>query len=332
MKLTHVNDLFAQNHLQFDEPRVHDFCAFDQFLYDLFPYKHDLAATVRNLRFDDPQHHQTLTMKDLPYHTRDNNWLAQYVTKAIQQLDEFNHDPERCHNVYGKKFLPYHTIDGTVDTIQSNQEPWPNISHYVTSAPRFDKFRCRYEQDVVKEYINCVVHHLQPVRTENEALATEKNYDQLLRCYIVQAMVDLGIDRHSIETSLEINANLWRASAMQQACQNTYRAELDDPNLCKFLISQNPPMFTTFIQWREIRTKLQKLWLKQREFTYYQKHHEIIDELHLATPNMLLTPDQVKRLQQNLRHCERLHEKMRAKFQQAAQTITIGRPAAVHEL
>ena len=302
----------------------------DQYLYDLFPLRGDLAESVRNLQIDDAtKQGRTLTMQDLPYHTRDNAWLAQYVTYAIGQLREFNRDPENVTNRFAKRLLPY---QGGA-TAPTAVVPLPNIAAYVATAPSFDKYRCRYEQALTKEYINCLTLGLQPAEATHAGIQNKHDYDQFFRCRVVQAMVDVGIDRHSIEVSLETNAELWRDQAMVRAFKNTYHAELDQPNLCRFLIDQHPELFQSLIQWREIRAKHQKLWLKHREYAYYQKHHAIIDELGLATPNMLLTPDQAKRLGQNLRHMDRLHQKMRAKFQQAAATkVTLGQPAPERQI
>ena len=333
MKLAHINDLFDQNHLQLDEVMQSNFRMLDQFLYDLFPTKHQIAASMQNICLDDnAQRGHTLTMKDLPYHTRDNIWLAKYVTNAIKQLMKFNEDPEKCHNTFAKQFLPYRNLDGktdltTPDNTQPNVKPLPNIVQYVAAGPNFDKYRCRYEQTLVQQYINCLSRGMHPAKETYAGLQGINDYDQFFRCRVVQAMVDLGIDRHSIEISLEINADMWRNQAMHQAFKNIYHAELDETNLCTLLINQNPQLFSALIQWREIRAKHRRLWLKKREWAYYQKHQAIIDELGLATPNMLLNPEQVKRLDQNIRYCDRLHQKMRAKFQQAAQSITIGQPA-----
>ena len=261
-----------------------DQMADEKLLYDnlakMFPDQKDVEYVVARLKYQSPKErpNNIYTEDYLPYHTRDNNWLARYAAKVVSAAEP----QARLHGKY--------------------------VENFVAESSAFDIMRREYEQRLVRAQIpymlekptpnglmdiNCCPHNYNDV----------PNYDNFFRNEVIRCLSRFGIDDHSLEIALERNADLWRKQTMIQSFENVY-----------YPLTVLTDIHKTILPWWRRVDKLkqahQVVWLKVREYEYYQEHHDIIDELGLATENMLMKPNEVTKLRKNLVRFEHMRDKM----------------------
>lgn len=266
-KLTKLLDLFHKGHVK-DVPKKTvkmraDFMALNQILPGVFPTN---PKSWSNEYVDEDL---TLLIADnLPHHTRDNAWLARYLQHLAT---EYHHNQDLALK---------------------------NAEMFVATSLDFDKYRCQYEQNLVKTRIQelwddsrsalSLLSHDRAGRFDHNV-----NYDKMFRQTVVNDMTAVGIDPHSVEVGLETNANLWREGAMLQTFKNRYYPIESEMTLGSFLR----------------RGKHEDAWLKLREYEYYQDHKAVVDEVGSTTNAMMITPYQVGVLTQIN---EKFHQKRQA--------------------
>ena len=127
------------------------------------------------------------------------------------------------------------------------------------------------------------------IRLEHESIAeigfADISYridcDEFFRRHALSYFILKGFDPHTIEINLEKNADIWRKHAMLKAFEN----------ICNLEILQNdfPDVQTKKVEFYRKKYSFRKLWLRYREYEYYQRHKSVINELGLATDNMKIS-------------------------------------------
>ena len=310
MKLTHTQNNFQQGLKQGLRPELeqlakqaraafgtlaHDAQFMRQCLPLMFPNKAETWTYVASHDYQDQaqQPQNVYTREYLPFHTRDNNWLAHYVVAVVKD-----------------------NLNGQVVDLKAAQE-------YVQHAANFKHARNTYEQDLVTALVNCILHHSVPnalMQKEEVPYAAQSrpNYDIAFRAGVVDIMHRVGLPKHAVEVALEKNAHLWRKQTMKRAFDNLYY-----PHLHMAALSDTPH----WDQAREIKQKHFNVWLQYRENEYYQSHKDVIDELDLATENMKISPSQSGALLQTLHKCGQV----RREFLASADPELLQEQPAAHE-
>lgn len=142
------------------------------------------------------------------------------------------------------------------------------------------------------------------------------DYDKSFRRMVIDGMNYLGIDQHTTERVLEKNAQLWRQPTMVATFEKFYYPQAEQP--------ENP---VDLENWLRLKTEHQRLWLQCREYEYYREHQAIIDAMGTATPNMRLTPEQVRLLTEDLLRYEQLSQRLSAKLKSAQPTPMVNQSA-----
>lgn len=194
MKLKKLLDLFRRENLN-AAPRmtVEEYELLNQFLPEIFPSQEVVSKILENFNLEGYNNYLSY---ELPYHTRDNQWLVAYVKRVLQ--------------------------DAEAPKIKT-----PVIREYVETAIPFDVYRNDYEQSLVKGQILYMLYHYMPNAIMDPKYSAQKinhshNYDKLFRAGVVSSLKCLGMDQHAAEVGVEQNADLWRNITMEETFRNRY--------------------------------------------------------------------------------------------------------------
>ena len=220
------------------------------------------------------------------------------VDQMVKDVDQFTYSQLLAKNTYNPQYLLFHTRDKAwlveyAARMIARYNPKQKIDmallqDYVKTAPAFEK-RCRaFEDSVIAAYIHQTMHDIHeyefmPPKPLHPAYHGE--YDEYLRSSVITSARLLGLDRHTAEVGLEKNANLWRKQMMQDTFDTKYYPDAKYP-----LNSKDRT------EWDKLHEQHFDVWLKQREYHYYQNNKAILDELNLKTDFMQMTPSQVVQL------------------------------------
>ena len=269
-------------------------------------YLHDVARDMQKLETADarPYFDKVSDARNLIFHIRDNAWLAQHLSYQLAC--------HPCAELAGQEKLSLATLE-----------------KFVAQSPKFDAKRREFEGYLVKSYISeCLDYQSDDFYTrsiEKILESSSPNYDKLFRDRVVKAMKYLGVSEHSIETSLEVNAQLWRKDVMGLAFANRYhdlgvtytkgrtfqiphRDVVDTKSVYhKYVNHRNMP--EVYLLPREnmkqpARTVYDN-WLCLREYEYYLNHQKVIDEMGTATRSMKISRRQAKKIAQLLKDFEK---------------------------
>lgn len=300
-KLQHfLSHRFYQKQLDKNTKLGQDFQFLDQYLDEFFPTQNYINATMKNLEWLDRDYHTIFNIRFLPFHTRDEIWLARYVEKSLSQLLCFENNQGDLGAINHRKELPYATLNEDkwlVDLVYRNMPvEFSSIRKYVEVSPKFDAKRCEYEQGVVRGYMrnwlsDCQANDFFMKGEDKVRLANNLNCDKKFRNKVSQAMASLGIDKDSVEAGIELNADLWRKNLMRRAFYNE-KTKLEHDQL-ETLFKYDFPVLKDLLvnEYRNLDT-----WVQLREYDYYQDHKAVIDQLGTATPSMKLNPDEAMKL------------------------------------
>lgn len=261
------------------------------------------------------------------------------VDELVYEIDQFKSSQLKVQNAYTPQYLIFHTRDQAWLTnyafsviTRNNSAGQPvtiaEVSDYIKTAPAFTRAVRAFEQRVVKAYIRA---NMREVFGEYEFLPTKPlhesfhgEYDKYMRQAVITSARLVGLDRHTAEVGLEQNPDLWREKTMKATLECNYFPDSDQPT--------NP---FDRDDWLDLKAKYQDVWLREREYQYYQEHKALIDELGVATPNMLMDQQSADQLHQIVDNYENLrqifkqknNEKQAQKNQEAA-----NEPLEVHTL
>lgn len=251
-------------------------------LNQMFPDQEYVLYSVSKLKYQDKKEriNQTYTAEYLPLHTRDNAWLTRYAYQVASERDP------------------------------QVKLKWKYVENYVAESPAFDIMRNEYEQRVLRAQIPYMLNKPTPNGLMDENCCPHNynglpNFDRFFRNEVIRCMARFGMDEHNVEIALERSADLWREQSMIQSFENVYYPLTVLTDIHK---SIDP-------WWRrldKLKQAHQSVWLKVREYEYYQDHHEVIDELGLATENMQLKPSEVEKAKKKLIKFERIRDRMLA--------------------
>lgn len=324
MKLSKLNIFQTQNRTVDEATLQRDFLVLRTYLANMFPSvaTHDLPESevylakdindyiIGDITYDEKRPDNKYVEELMPFHTRDNVWLAKYLYKLVKDiirgdrvsyriLKQINNHAEHTHSSI-KYDLNDQKIIELFNRAQHSKIQFSHVQKFVETDPEFNAMRNAYEADLVRaqikfmmtskkpnglllcpqfselkeDYVIAPVYH--PVFTRQE-----RNTDYKFRYAVTWAMDKLGIDSHTTEIALEENANLWRKQTMTDAYYNEYP-----------LVQYRKQHFRDSYSWYNInidREKNKAAWLSQRENQYYLDHKMYIDELGLATPQMKMS-------------------------------------------
>ena len=162
----------------------------------------------------------------------DNFFPHHEFTKALlaKQINEFN----ASYNYDGVALcdLDYHTRDDAwlVNQLKADGAEVPNefARKYVETSAVFDAARCKYEQDLVR----CYIEIYPDVKAEDFAggieflrcnARTQQNYDKLFYQRVMQVADVFGVNQDEAAKAIELHGDLWRKEAMLIAFINSHK-------------------------------------------------------------------------------------------------------------
>ncbi len=252
------------------------FAEMDKHFGDFFPSKSFVVQNLRSLIYEDRKYRFVYNAILLPFHTRDEEWLANFI------LDKARNNARLA----GLRGIPFNTV-----------------KHYVQTSANFDARRNQYERDLVGAYIT---NWLDDTCNDYYLKADDKNFykknidfDKIFREKVVRAISNLGINRSIVNLRMEENAPLWRNRVMRQTFINrihgTVNAMDDDKRI---VLCQKDRM-----AWDKFVNKefgYMNLWMSDREIKYKKKHNAVVRQAGTLTPAMELNDEQVFRLRYEL--------------------------------
>lgn len=271
MKLKNfVSNIFRQKSLKQTLDVVRDFNTLERYLPEIFPEDTEWGVILDMLELLDREDTKAQTADFLPFHTRDNQWLAKYVYATVK-----DDDPK-------------------------SDIKFANVKKYVATSDDFDSFRRHYEENLTREQIQFIYNDY-VFSGENSYFKhlneQKNNFDKAFRNEVIKTLTYMGVDEHSVEIGLEKNASLWRERAMMHTFNNRFYPD-DAPR------TNDKSLWRNNIQ--NIREH-RKAWMQLRECMYYQEHKAILDELGLVTKNMRISDNEYTALSRRVIEYYRKH-------------------------
>jgi len=305
-----IGDRLKQIHLLKNEKE--SFKLLDGCLDEIFPAGKVLDLDLKNLTREGKNIQNDYKRQYLPFHTRDEAWLAKYVEEIFycvrtRKMIEKIH--QRSFNIGFKKI--------SAQDIQS----------YIAKSPKFATRRDDYEQNVVKKYINAFSNFEQddfyyPAKHKRKFWREGQDFyhdDVALdaigfRQHIIAAMDFLGINNHNTKVTLELNAKSWRndiwrndiiCRLMHGVMVKTDRTVVPSLDRKKLKAVNTSP----YNRLNVIENRLININKALNEYLYYNAKNEdtkdVIDKLNLATHSMKLSPKQFNNIEKPILHlCE----------------------------
>ena len=259
LKDFNVKNLDQDENLSF----VETFCLIDVMLPNIFPNEAGIKKIIKNhKRKKGSYRHDEYILDCLPHNLRNDKWLVQYLTRYLAEKNLLDKINPICLNEYVK-------------------------------LPNFKK-ACKEFGDL---FIKTKLEHMMVARRAEHETVVDAGFpdfnhridcDEYFRQHALTYFILKGFDRHTIEANLEKNANIWRKQTMCQAFENICNLEI--------LVHDFPKSNIEKMQFYHKKYEYRKLWLKFREYEYYQRHKGLIDKLGLATDDMKLSPKEASDL------------------------------------
>ena len=205
-----------------------------------------LTTMVEDLKHDSYLKYAGSLVDELPFHLRDINWLTNYVIDYLH-----NAEP----------------------TVEFNAE---EVKDFLQKSPAVKHARDNFEQSLIKSLIKCNLHTDKCNQSKNK-ISRSRNmicYEELFRNKILYSADTLGLDHHRAELTLETNAGLWRKEIMKRGFLEHYYSDSTQLNHKQYLA------------WYNLAKKHFSKWFKCREFEYFDKHKNILNEANAVTDNM----------------------------------------------
>ena len=257
----------AQNNLNQNEKVV--FNMLDKYLDYIFRIdEKEVLDNVRKLNFKNyytQKNVNDLTKYYMQFHTQDNVWLTRYVRMMVQ-------------------FIQRMRREGGFEPVTRNEKsdlPVAVVQKYIATSPKFAAKRDKYAQAIVKAFI--IVHKNDEQdflynREEMKAERADEFYDQKFRDHVIEAMASLNISEKNIESGVELNRALWLPAARKQTFNNRKTNDISGKD-SRLLGTKTPCLM---LKLDEIEFQLFLKWNKLSDYNYYQRHHEIIDQLRIT--------------------------------------------------
>lgn len=233
-----------------------DYKMLDRMLPHIFPNETTIKEIIkRHKDKKDTYRKDEYILECLPLHIRDEKWLLTYLKRHIEEQGL--------------------SLDINVNCLES----------YV-KTPNFKKacenFSSRFIKAKLKNMmVSTRAKHETIVDAGFPDFSHRIDCDQFFRQHALSYFILKGFDRHTVETNLEKNADIWRKPTMRQAFENTCNLEI--------LVYDFPQDNLHKKEFYRKKHAYRKLWIKYREYEYYQKYKKLIDELGLATDSMKMS-------------------------------------------
>lgn len=218
---------------------------------------------------------------------------AQYQSKKQKPLD-----------VYDEKYLPFYLnnqnwMANYIAAVIEQHEPnykvnVKDVEDFISDSTAYASVRNYYKSDLVAANVKYLLQH-------HENLAAKPDFDKNFRKEVLWFMNHVDIDAHTIESYLEKHAALWREQVMSKTFENKYLVKTD-------LINQHNKLWLEYFE--NFKKAHKKVWMKQREYDYYQDHKAVLDELGSVTKNMKISKHQAELLNNKLNKFEKKFERL----------------------
>ena len=279
-------------------------------LDEMFPEGKALALSIKDLKRDDKQVNNVYRVKYLPFNTRNEEWLANYVEQVYYRLRSYKIMKRIEQGKYKNNF---------------KRISFAEIQEYVANSKEFAARRDEYEQNVIKTYINLFndfqnddFYHSADYKNQfwhegQDLYHGEESMNVVAyRNNILKATDFLGIDNHNAKVTLEENAVMWRNQLWREdmLCRllhgvmvNTDTAVI--PNLDRKKLRTNGSSAYFHLNW--IEDQLYSVYKARDEHYYYntaenQEIKSLIDDLDIATPNMKISRKKIANLEKSILH------------------------------
>ena len=172
------------------------------------------------------------------------------------------------------------------------------IKEYVSNSLYFNSLRSEYEQRIVKWQIDWMMHDgsnwIVDGNLGGDLYVFSSKCDYAFRKGVVDTLLAIGMDINAIEEGIEKNADMWRDQYMNLAFSNEF-----DPIFNKDhyrILGNNLENETNVEKLEDPESEFKEKWLAYRKYQYYQEHKESVDRYGAPTLEMLMRPEEVKRL------------------------------------
>ena len=150
--------------------------------------------------------------------------------------------------------------------------PYSKIYDFVKNNKNFHILRDNYEQYVIKNYLLYFKKFIW--EEEYETLHLE----EIFRQAVINNLTSIGLNRISVEKCLETNIDLWFNDCVMKSFNEQFHYEEDSSD------SYYHKMY----------------YMKLKKYDYYQNHSYIINLYGTVTPEMMMSSDELIKLQESL--------------------------------
>ena len=283
MKLRNLLDVFQPKDLASDQATLQrDFGILRSYLGIMFPFDVDMNKFIVNLGKNPKDTDHPFVDEFLPFHTRDQEWLAKYLYKLV--INMFQKDKTFQQIIFDQK-----NDDKNSHQFYSRKQPvikYDTVKKFIMT-PDFNQARDDFEQDLTRAFADYMVNN-----GNSQLLQQGNDADEEFRIKVIKTMQDIGVNPNNAEISLEKHADNWRQQTMTDVFYDIFSMA---PYIEKRL--------TDRVAWDKMldeRERFKPVWLQQRLYRYYQRHQDLIEKLNLVTPTMEISDSGLEILNQKV--------------------------------
>ena len=244
----------------------------DRCLNYAFPDYKAIKNTLENMKKEDKKVKNVYTEQYLPFHTRDNAWLARYLRAA-------NYRWQTSKNAF---LLEMGKAPNELQEISL-----VDIENYLENSKQFSNMRDRYEQRFVESLFL------------NDVMNTKEDSAVWFRRGIMGKVKEIGIDEHNAGVIMEKNTR-WR----EKIYKNAFRNFIEHRTLSLLVPNEQQRQwlkenhFTALVGLEMVEKEAFQCFRACEEYEYFQckEPQAIILELHAVTDNMRLTRSMVNEM------------------------------------
>ncbi len=243
----------------------------------IFPHDKELDAILASEQYQNRKQPTNLyNLQQVPLHYQDNEWMKKYIPDAT-------------------------------DRIKSQDDSLSSLSvhNFVENTVFYQTVKKAFEVELVGAQIRYMMQCSKPnvFMDENSKLFEARNlpnFDNFFRNEVKQMFMKRGLQESVIENGLDTFAADWRQQAMIIAFENEYY-----PFLATAKVYQKNDKWGNGLF--KLKEKHQALWLKRREYDYYQAHKSTLKKS--VTKNMLMDRVNLKLLDLKLAAVTKTYKK-----------------------